>query len=309
MNRFLATLVRFKKELGIRIYFGVKKLNEEIIKVAQETKPHFILIHKPVLIEPGTVENLKKLGTKVFTYFADDIQNPLSVSRRLYKALPLYDAHFTNKSHQIEDLKKMGGRKVFFVSASPDLDFYYPEKISEEEKKKLGADLVFIGNCYEKYRAEFLERVCRYGYNIKIYGSLWDRLSSCRCLRKSGSLMLRPAEGDDYRRVMNSSKIAIALLSKMNRDQHTRRTFEIPACGTFMLHERTPEAVSFFKEGEEAEFFSSFDELIKKIDYYLKHEKERGKIAVAGLKKARSYKYSYLANAQKMLNVYKTLTK
>ncbi|WGU68927.1 glycosyltransferase [Capnocytophaga canimorsus] len=44
-------------------------------------------------------------------------------------------------------------------------------------------------------------------------------------------------------------------LSKLNNDQYTRRCFEIPACGTMMLSERTPTLQEFYTENEEIVFF------------------------------------------------------
>ena len=40
-----------------------------------------------------------------------------------------------------------------------------------------------------------------------------------------------------------------------------------------------------FKEGSEAEYFRSKQELLEKINYYLKNTKKREKIAVAGYKR------------------------
>jgi spore maturation protein CgeB len=49
-----------------------------------------------------------------------------------------------------------------------------------------------------------------------------------------------------------------------------------------MLHERSPELLELYKEGEEVACFSSPQELAEKIDYYLAHPEERDAIAGAG---------------------------
>ena len=106
---------------------------------------------------------------------------------------------------------------------------------------------------------------------------------------------------------MSASKIALGLLAKVIPERHTARMFEIPACGAFMLHERTEEAMSFFEEGKEAEFFGSFEELVEKIKYYLAHDAERKRIAEEGRKKAASEAFSYRSRAREILNVYEEI--
>ena len=72
--------------------------------------------------------------------------------------------------------------------------------------------------------------------------------------------------------------------------------------GVFMLAERTDDHLSLFKEGLEAEFFGSDDELQDKIRYYLSHDKSREKIAAAGRKRALLGKYHSRDQLAKVLD-------
>lgn len=306
LNKMLTFLINLKERWGVRIYLNTESLNEMIFEKIKEFSPRFIVFNKPVFIKPFTVKNIQNEGIKVFAYYPDDPFNPRTTSRDLQKATPLYDCHFTTKSYTVSELLEAGAKKVVFIPHASDTTLYYPEETLEEERKKIGADVVFIGSYYEKYRAEILEKLCQRGYDLKVYGNRWGKCRGFKCLKEK-ALMYKPVEADEYRRVMNSSKIALGLLAKVIPEQHTHRTFEIPACGTFMLHERTKEAMDLFKKGEEAEFFGSFEELVEKIDYYLKHDEERKRIARNGHKKASSYEYSYLARTQRILDVYSEL--
>ena len=93
--------------------------------------------------------------------------------------------------------------------------------------------------------------------------------------------------GDRYAKAIYGAKINLALLSgkvqgSSRGDETTTRTYEIPACGGFMLHENSPELLELYKEGEEVACFSSPQELAEKIDYYMAHPEERNAIAAAG---------------------------
>jgi spore maturation protein CgeB len=109
--------------------------------------------------------------------------------------------------------------------------------------------------------------------------------------------------GKSYAQAISSAKVTLCFLRKINRDLHTSRSVEIPACGGFMLAERTVEHSSLFKEGEEAEFFSNKNELLDKVRYYLSNDKQRKLISNNGLIRARNSGYSYDDMVQRIINV------
>ena len=108
--------------------------------------------------------------------------------------------------------------------------------------------------------------------------------------------------GDDYAKAINGTKIALHFLRRENRDDQDSRTFEIPACGVFMLAERTPKHSYYFTEGVEAEFFDSFQELETKLRFYLENETKRQQVAAAGRKRSLTSDYSHEGRLNFILN-------
>jgi hypothetical protein len=107
--------------------------------------------------------------------------------------------------------------------------------------------------------------------------------------------------GDDYALALSGSRIGLGFLRTVCADQHTTRTFEIPACGSMLLADRTDEHQAFFQEGTEAEFFGSEEELVDKVQFYCTRETSRARIAAAGRQRCIKSRYAYIHRLQDVL--------
>jgi spore maturation protein CgeB len=125
-----------------------------------------------------------------------------------------------------------------------------------------------------------LLHLVRHGVPLKVYGGGWDDAAAASEL--SEAVQHRFVMGDEYARAIVSFDVNLGIVSKWNRNHTASRTFQIPALGAFLLHERNELVTRYFKEGEEAEFFGSDDELLEKCRHYLAHPEERRRIAAAG---------------------------
>ena len=159
---------------------------------------------------------------------------------------------------------------------------------NDAERVQLGEE-VGGGGKFEQKRVQARMRLEKAGIRVSIRGAAWRKIQHQSHL----NLDIDPKNyfGDSYAKILQATKINLGFLHKGNRDQHTARSIEIPACGGFLLAERTTEHQELFEEGKEAVFFGTDDELIEKVRYYLAHENERRKIAAAGYERCIKSQY------------------
>jgi spore maturation protein CgeB len=113
--------------------------------------------------------------------------------------------------------------------------------------------------------------------------------------------------GESYIKTINGMDIALHFLRHGNRDEQDSRTFEIPACGVFMLAEKSDTHLSLFEDGNEAVFFNTKEQLLEKVKYFLEHEDERKAIARAGLARCLQSGYSHERRLSQVLHTIEVL--
>jgi hypothetical protein len=278
-------------------------INSELRTRVRDLQPELVWIDKGVSVTADTLRTLRQLrpGIKLAHYNPDDPFGGFGLAgwRTFLKALCDYDVHFVPRRENVAEYTKLGARRVVQLMPAwgyaPDV--HRPVPVDADDLGRYGADIGFVGS-FEPERARDLLAVAQAGLNVRIVGPWPDAF-----LRSSLLHSPQGAFGAEYAKAICSFKIALGFLRKRNRDQHTSRSIEIPACGVFMLAERSQEHQQLFAEGREAEFFSSVQELIDKARFYLSHDRERERIAAAGRERCRVSGYSNEARMAQILGL------
>lgn len=279
------------------------RANIRIQEAIAQRKPNILWIDKGLTIADGTLRWVRATCQSciIVGYSPDDMTNPGNQSRRFIAGLPEYDVYFTTKTYGVAELESLGARRAHFIGNSYDPSTHRPLAPSEQMREELGGSVGFIGQ-WEGPRSESLCQLADAGVPVRVWGLDWHK-----CHRRSDLLRLehRPLWGNDYAMALCSFDINLCFLRKSNRDLQTTRTMEIPACGAFMLAERTDEHLALFEEGKEAEFFAGDAELIDKAKYYIDHPAQRRGIAEAGRLRCLRSGYS---NQNRMAQMMKAIT-
>lgn len=263
---------------------GVARIRHSLLRKVKETRPEVTLLYQGHYFDRAFIQQLRNY-TFVVGYHNDDPfgeRRGMLRYRHFLTALPAYDGFHFYRQCNVEEATSYGVDHVAELKAYylPWID--YPIELADHDEDRWACDLVFIGHAEPDLRGDCLSRAALAGAHVKIYGNKrrWNPVLPPLPVPK---LELNEGVKDEaYRRALCGAKIASCFFSKWNRDQYTRRVFEIPACGVFLLAERTAVMQELFKEGKEAEFFSSSEEFVDKVKFYLANEELRRRVAAAG---------------------------
>jgi len=104
-------------------------------------------------------------------------------------------------------------------------------------------------------------------------------------------------------KIFTLSKINLNFTSKPIRTGLPLRIWDILSVGGFLLTNYQEELSSYFEIGTDLEVFTSKEELLQKIDYYLTHEEERAAIAKNGYQKILSGHHTLKDRLQTILSL------
>ena len=234
----------------------------------KKIRPNLIFLYRPTHILSFLIFMTKLFfkDIKIFAYNNDDPfskKYKTNVWGNFFKIIPKMDLIFCYRNKNILDFRKMG-----FTNTALLLPWFIPDRHKPIEKfnQNKKYDVVFIGHYENDNRLEILEKIRNSGFSIGIFGPPyeWNHV-----LEKSEYLSdlspVRLVWEEEYSETINSSKIAICFMSKLNNDSYTRRNFEIPACGIAQISEYSEDLAKIFTEEEEIILFKNPDDAVAKL--------------------------------------------
>lgn len=276
------------KKINRKTYFfdthekknSIYQNNIAIIKKVKKIKPDLIFCHQSSYeIYKETLEILRNLCDPVLINWCSDDswrfnQHSILIAKN-------YDYMVTTYDYSHKQYLKKKINSILSNWGCPD--HWLKKNIKKNRPKKY--DVTFIGNPYMD-RKQIISRLKTDGINVNCYGQGWNKTISDIKIRK----------------IINDSKICLNFSKSKGKKKQTKaRIFEITGLETFCLTETSSELKRYFKINKEIVSFDTYDELLKKINFYLKNQVSRNKISKAGFKKCKNF-YSYSKILHKILS-------
>ena len=290
-----------------KFLFGpeIKKINSDLVLSVEKFKPNLVFVYRGTHILPKTLKSIRAMGATVFGYNNDDpfsLRYPKYVWRHFIRGLKEYDHIFSYRWKNIEEYTSFGVKSVSLLRS-----YYTKERnfLINEDKDLRDHDVIFIGHFENDGRDDMLLSLLKLNYNVKVFGTGWNKSIKYEELVELNG-PIHPVY-DDYNLLLNSTKIALVFLSKLNRDTYTRRCFEIPAAGALMISEYTDDLNNLFSEGTDCDYFRNESELLKKVKFYLENKHILKEVANRGHKRVLSDGHEVIDRVEEVLNKYKEL--
>ncbi len=290
-----------------RFHFGrLHKLMEtSLLGLVDSQNPVWVHFRLPVSISKNVILEIKKRGCLVTEYFNDD---PFSAHAKIFyfykfkKALKHYDIHFVYRKRNVDQFFKSGARLVYHCKPTYDSRRHYIH--GDRNISNFIADVAFIGHYEKDKRLTYLEALYKSSFKIVLKGGMWNKAIRNSSLSELGDIV--HAFGEEYNYIYSNVVAGLCFFSKINNDSWTERPLEIVAVGGLLVCERTEEAVTYFKDREEAFYFSSTEELIMILNKLKADINERERVRMNGYKKLLNSKNSI---ADRALEIHEIILK
>lgn len=269
---------------------GKKIMNEKFINILKKEKPDYIMLFL-VWDEfyPETLVKIKEIlpNSKVFQWNGDDdikFDNYTIPYSAVIDYQFISQLHFTKK-YDNYDLP-------WFDVLGADIEKF---KHIPSLKKKYG--VAFVGTPKGE-RLEYMRYLLKNKVDFVLAGGGWKEYPEFKD-RYLGQL-----SDEDFVKLINQTKINICFSKNYFSSPHLlERSLQVNACKSFALTGYVDGYFEKFTEGVDFASFKTKEELLEKIKYYLKHEKEREKIGTNAYNKVIN-KYS---NQKLFWNAFKVM--
>jgi len=274
------------KYLKLKSYLGEKAATALVAKLMSLAKPDLLFFHGRDISYELLLRAQKRMP--VVMYYDDCIKSSSRSFEEVIKLGKQADImYLTNRGEvpQYHDLEV----NAKFITGGCDPTAH---RMVERPERLYQSDVAFIGRPNTPERAECIQVLAK-RFDLKLWGSGWEKYGL--------SVAATDVYASEYRKICAGAKIILGWNIDPTIDLYfSNRTWYTLGCGGFLLTAYTPSLEELFGRGKELDWFETVEECCDKIEYYLRHNEERKKIARAGYQLANN-EYSYDRMVEKII--------
>ena len=260
---------------------GKSAMNQRLLDMAKNERPDVVVfaLYKDEF-KVSTLESLRQY-TKTFCFFQDDTWR---VDYTLAWG-PHFDLFGTPDPFGVERYKARGIENAMHVPFGAN-EFVFKRQECEKEY-----DVSFVG-VKHPYRDWIVKRLESEGIKVATFGRKWGsgRVTVEQMVdifnKSKINLNLSNSISYDIRYLFSSLRALHDFAKNRKRiEQQKARPFEVCGAGGFLLTYYVSGLEDYYCIGKEVAIYSSPDELVEQVKYYLEHEEKREKVALSGYEK------------------------
>lgn len=289
--------------LAVRV--SIASAKQPVAEIAARLRPDVVIVLDGLEFESTEVDAIRREGIRIVVWFTDD---PYYTDITSHLA-PHYDHVFTLERMCVPFYQALGCQNVHHLPLGVYPTVFRPNNPPRSARKEIS----FVGSAYWK-RVGFFDQITDYllTKDTLITGIWWERLRDYSKL--APKITSRWMEANETAANYNGAKIVINMHRAhddesfnnnslaINAVSPNPRTFEISACATLQLTDIRMDLPLYYLPDLEIVTYSSPQEMIEKIEYYLAHEQERKLIALRGLHRT-LHEHTYLKRLETMLAI------
>lgn len=267
------------QRLQLRIGVGpvIYKYNKVLMEEINRYRPDLLWIDSGHALRKAR-QIRRDLGVKIVHFTADSLNSPGLRSRAFRGQIEEFDACITTKRQDIPLYKSYHCNRLLKIYQG----YCMPAGKVKAGRENYEYDIVFIGQRMRERESYLQYLAANTNAKIGVFGRGWKK-------SLGSNVAIRPwLYGQDYIAVLARSKIALCFLNTEVGDEHTTRSFEIPAYGCFMMAQWSNEHLDLFGRGKYCSLFKDKEELLDQVTYYLENDDEREAVRIAGMEYIRN---------------------
>jgi spore maturation protein CgeB len=250
----------------------LRTFSKSVVELSRQYVPDVLLTTGSAPINARALHEIGAMGVHRVNYSTDDPWSRVHRSSWLLAALKQYDAIFSPRRSNLEQLRALNRPAVHYLPFAFDPTLHFTSAVEIDEQSDRGCDVLFVGGA-DRDRISMVVDLVTEGFKVALYGGYWDRNPITRGVARG------IASPEEIRRATHAASVSLCLVRRSNRDGHVMRSFEMAALGACMLVEGTEEHREIFgEEGDSVLFFHTPKEMVEKVRWLLANPSVRASL-------------------------------